>query len=69
MIGLAERDWLDYLVRNRKRLEELIYIRPGQRIIAVRPPYRLPWRRGRGLIVRTSIAEFLVSVANSQAGS
>jgi len=66
MIGLAERDWLNYLVRNRKRLEELIYIRPGQRIIAVRPPYRLPWRRGRGLIVRTSIAEFLVRVASSQ---
>jgi len=69
MIELAERDWLDYLVRNRKRLEELIYIRPGQRIIAGRPPYRLPWRRGRGLIVRTSIAEFLVRVASSQEGS
>jgi len=68
MIELESEDWLDYLVRNRKRLEELIYIRPGQRIIAVRPPYRLPWRRGRGLIVRTSIAEFLVSVANSQIG-
>jgi len=69
MIELAERDWLDYLVRNRQRLEEQIYIRPGQRTIAVRPPYRLPYRRGRGMIIRMSIAEFLVSVANSQAGS
>ena len=69
MIELAERDWLNYLVRNRKRLEELIYIRPGQRIIAVRPPYRLPYRRGRGMILRMSIAEFLVRLESSQEGS
>ena len=69
MIELELEDWLDYLVRNKKRLEELIYIRPGQRIIAVRPPYRQPYRRGRGLIVRTSIAEFLVRLESSQEGS
>lgn len=69
MIILEERDWLDYLVRNKKRLEELIYIRPGQRIIAVRPPYRLPYRQARGMVIRMSIEEFLVRVENSQEGS
>ena len=69
MIELELGDWMDYLVRNKRRIEELIYIRPGQRIIAVRPPYRLPYRRARGLIIQTSIAEFLVKVANSQEGS
>jgi len=69
MIELELEDWVDYLVRNKKRIEELIYIRPGQRILAVRPPYQLPYRRGRGMIVRMSIAEFLVRLESSQEGS
>jgi len=56
MIELESEDWLDYLVRNRKRIEELIYIRPGQRILAVRPPYQLPWRKRRVIVIRFSIA-------------
>ena len=69
MIELELKDWLDYLVRNKKRIEELIYIRPGQRILAVRPPYQLPFRRGRGLVTRMSVEELLVVIANSQEGS
>jgi len=69
MIELELGDWMDYLVRNKRRIEEQIYIRPGQRILAVRPPYQLPYRRGRGMIIRMSIAEFLVRVASSQEGA
>lgn len=69
MIELELEDWVDYLVRNKKRVEELVYIRPGQRIIAVRPPYRLPYRRARGLVTQMSIAELKVVLANSQEGS
>ena len=65
MIELVLEDWLRYLVRNRKRVEELIYIKPGQRIIAARPPYQLPARRGKGLTIRVSIVELRRVLADS----
>jgi len=65
MIELELEDWLDYLVRNRKRIEKLIYIRPGQRILAVRPPYQLPYRRRREIVIRFSVEKLREVLANS----
>jgi len=65
MIELELEDRLDYLVRNRRRIEELIYIRPGQRIIAARPPYRLPYRRRREIVIRFSVEKLREVLANS----
>jgi len=65
MIELELGDWLDYLVRNKKRLEERIYIRPGQRVIAVRPPYQLPYRKRREIVIRFSVEKLREVLANS----
>lgn len=65
MIELELEDSLDYLVRNRRRIEELIYIRPGQRILAVRPPYQLPYRRTREIVIRFSVEKLREVLANS----
>lgn len=46
-----------YLLMEKRRINNLIYIKPGQRILAVRPPYQLPARRGRGLVIRVSIKD------------
>jgi len=65
MIELELEDWVDYLVRNRKRIAELIYIRLGQRIIAARPPYQLPYRKRREIVIRFSIARLREILARS----
>ena len=54
-----------YLLIEKKRIDRLIYIRPGQRILAVRPPYQLPARRGKGLVIRMDIVELREVLANS----
>lgn len=54
-----------YLLIEKKRIDRLIYIRPGQRILAVRPPYQLPARRGRELVIRMDIVELREVLANS----
>jgi len=54
-----------YLLIEKKRIDRLIYIRPGQRILAVRPPYQLPARRGKGLVIRMDIVELRERLTNS----
>lgn len=61
------KDWLEYLIRNRERIQETIYIKPKQRIRAAKPPYTLFKRikKARGMKIGMKLDELkerLVSI-------
>ncbi|MBA7491003.1 hypothetical protein ES702_01547 [subsurface metagenome] len=54
-----------YLLMEKRRIDRLIYIEPGQRILAVKPPYYKPVKRRKELVIPMSIVELREVLANS----